>query len=61
MFCLEIIVHLWLILMLLTITPPNTDGLETSKDQECHPTAGIVIKQLKHIQATLQRESEGGW
>lgn len=38
----------------LTIDPSNTDGLKNSKKQECHPTAGVVVKQLENIKATLR-------
>lgn len=40
--------------VLLTIDPSNTDGLKNSKKQERHPTAGVVVKQLENIKATLQ-------
>lgn len=36
-----------------TIDPSNADRLKNSKKQECHPAAGIVVKQLKNIKASL--------
>lgn len=41
--------------VLLTIDPSDTDRLKNSKQQKCHPAAGIVVKQLKEIKASLQR------
>lgn len=36
-----------------TVDPSNTDRLKNSKKQECHSAAGIVVKQLENIKASL--------
>lgn len=37
-----------------TIDPSNAGRLKYSEEQERHPTASIVVKQLKNIKASLQ-------
>lgn len=40
--------------LFLTVDPSNTNRLKNCKEQKSHPSAGIVVKQLENIQASLK-------
>lgn len=43
----------------LTVKPWDGDALKEDQEEQAHPASGVVVKQLEHIQATLQKESSG--
>ena len=42
--------------ILLTIYPSNTNRLENGKEQKSASTTSVIVKQLKHVQSTLQKQ-----
>lgn len=44
----------------LTIDPSYTNTLQNGKNNQWDPTAGLVVKQLKHIKSSLQSMSQKG-
>ena len=44
----------------LTVDPSYTNILQNGKRNQWDPTAGVVVKQLKHIESSLQSMSQKG-
>lgn len=51
---LPLLAHVKLPQLLLTKHPSNADGLQKAEQDEWDSTAGVVVKELEHIESCLQ-------